>query len=62
MKALKIKHNNVLGYFIEVPAAQGEKLLSMAAGDEELSGLLAESFELADQPVLYLWYRPIGTP
>ena len=42
--------------------AQGEKLLSMAAGDEELSGLLAESFELADQPVLYLWYRPIGTP
>jgi len=26
--ALKIKHNNVLGYFIEVSAAQGEALLS----------------------------------
>ena len=26
--SLKVKHNNVLGYFIEVSAAQGEKLLS----------------------------------
>ena len=28
VRNLKIKHNNVLGYFIEVPAAQGEKLLA----------------------------------
>jgi DNA mismatch repair protein MutS len=27
IKALKIKHNNVLGYFIEVPAQHGERLL-----------------------------------
>ncbi|HEX5779723.1 MAG TPA: DNA mismatch repair protein MutS, partial [Xanthobacteraceae bacterium] len=27
VRALKIKYNNVLGYFIEVPAAHGEKLL-----------------------------------
>jgi DNA mismatch repair protein MutS len=27
VRALKIKHNNMLGYFIEVPAAHGEKLL-----------------------------------
>ena len=27
VKALKIKHNNVLGYFVEVPAAHGTKLL-----------------------------------
>ncbi len=28
IKNLKIKHNRVLGYFIEVPISQGEKLLS----------------------------------
>jgi DNA mismatch repair protein MutS len=28
VRSLKIKHNNVLGYFIEVPAAQGERLLA----------------------------------
>ena len=28
VRALKIKHNNVLGYFIEVPANHGEKLLA----------------------------------
>ena len=28
VRSLKIKHNNVLGYFIEVPANHGEKLLS----------------------------------
>src|SRR5690606_12841775 len=27
IKALKIKHNNVLGYFIEVPQQHGERLL-----------------------------------
>jgi len=27
IRALKIKHNNVLGFFIEVPASQGDKLL-----------------------------------
>lgn len=27
VKALKIKHNNVLGYFVEVPSAHGGKLL-----------------------------------
>jgi DNA mismatch repair protein MutS len=27
IRALKIKHNNMLGYFIEVPAQHGEKLL-----------------------------------
>jgi DNA mismatch repair protein MutS len=27
IRSLKIKHNNVLGYFIEVPAGQGERLL-----------------------------------
>jgi DNA mismatch repair protein MutS len=27
IKALKIKHNNVLGYFIEVPAQHGERLM-----------------------------------
>jgi DNA mismatch repair protein MutS len=27
LRSLKIKHNGVLGYFIEVPAAQGQKLL-----------------------------------
>ena len=26
--SLKVKHNNVLGYFIEVPAAHGDKLMS----------------------------------
>jgi hypothetical protein len=28
IRALKIKHNNMLGYFIEVPASHGEKLLA----------------------------------
>ncbi len=28
IRALKIKHNNVLGYFVDVPAQHGEKLLS----------------------------------
>jgi DNA mismatch repair protein MutS len=28
VRALKIKHNNVLGYFVEVTAQNGEKLLS----------------------------------
>ncbi len=27
IKSLKIKHNNVLGYFVEVPAAHGSKLM-----------------------------------
>ena len=27
VKALKVRHNNVLGYFVEVPAAHGDKLL-----------------------------------
>lgn len=27
VKALKVKHNNVLGYFVEVPAAHGPKLM-----------------------------------
>ncbi len=31
LKALKIKHNNVLGYFIEVTAQQGERLLTPEA-------------------------------
>jgi DNA mismatch repair protein MutS len=31
LKALKIKHNNVLGYFIEVSAQQGEKLMTPEA-------------------------------
>ncbi|MEM8786608.1 MAG: DNA mismatch repair protein MutS, partial [Pseudomonadota bacterium] len=30
--SLKIKHNNVLGYFIEVSAAQGERLLKAEGG------------------------------
>ena len=29
VKALKVRHNNVLGYFIEVPAAHGDALLNM---------------------------------
>ena len=28
VKSLKIKHNNVLGYFIETPAAQADKMMS----------------------------------
>jgi DNA mismatch repair protein MutS len=28
VRSLKIKHNNVLGYFIEAPAAQGERMLA----------------------------------
>jgi DNA mismatch repair protein MutS len=28
VRSLKIRHNNVLGYFIEVPASHGEKLLA----------------------------------
>ncbi len=32
VKSLKIRHNNVLGYFIEVSASHGEKLLPPAAG------------------------------
>lgn len=31
LKALKIKHNNMLGYFIEVSAQQGERLLTPEA-------------------------------
>ena len=27
IKALKVRHNNVLGYFVEVPAAHGDKLM-----------------------------------
>jgi DNA mismatch repair protein MutS len=27
IKALKVRHNNVLGYFVEVPAAHGDKLV-----------------------------------
>ena len=30
--ALKIKHNNVLGYFIEVPAKHGDKLMAQDSG------------------------------
>lgn len=30
VNTLKIKHNNVIGYFIEVPAAQGDKLFNDA--------------------------------
>ena len=30
--ALKIKHNNVLGYFIEVPAARADKLMEAESG------------------------------
>lgn len=28
IKSIKVKHNNVLGYFVEVPAAHGEKMMS----------------------------------
>ncbi len=28
VKSLKVKHNNVLGYFVETPAAHGDKLMS----------------------------------
>lgn len=28
VKALKVKHNNVLGYFVETPPTQGDKLMS----------------------------------
>lgn len=28
VKALKVKHNNVLGYYVEVPAAHGDKLMT----------------------------------
>ena len=28
IKAIKVKHNNVLGYFVEVPASHGNKLMS----------------------------------
>ena len=31
VKALKIRHNNVLGYFVEVTAQHGDKLMSRAA-------------------------------
>ena len=27
VRTLKVKHNNVLGYFVEVPSQHGEKLL-----------------------------------
>ncbi len=33
VKALKVRHNNMLGYFIEVPSAHGERLV--AAADTE---------------------------
>ncbi len=33
VKALKIKHNNVLGYFVEVPAAHGKVLLEQFEAD-----------------------------
>ena len=32
VRSLKVKHNNVLGYFIEVPEAQGKSLLGSYAG------------------------------
>ncbi|PWG73746.1 hypothetical protein DF186_21460, partial [Enterococcus hirae] len=28
LKTLKIKHNNVLGYFVETPPSQGDKLMA----------------------------------
>ena len=28
LKALKIKHNNVLGYFVEIPPSQGDRLMA----------------------------------
>ena len=31
VKALKIRHNNVLGYFVEVTAQHGDKLMTRAA-------------------------------
>ena len=34
MKALKIKHNNILGYFIEVTAQQAEQLKASAAAQD----------------------------
>ncbi len=30
IKALKVRHNNVLGYFVEVPSAHGERLMGEA--------------------------------
>ncbi len=32
IRALKIRHNGVLGYFVEVPAAQGQRLLEPGSG------------------------------
>ena len=32
VQALKIKHNNVLGYFVEVPARHGDKLMAEDSG------------------------------
>ncbi|MCW8914252.1 MAG: DNA mismatch repair protein MutS [Magnetovibrio sp.] len=32
--SLKVKHNNVLGYFIEVPAKQGDKMMEDVKGGE----------------------------
>ena len=44
VKALKIKHNNVLGYFVEVPAAQADRLMA-----EPLSDLFIHRQTLANQ-------------
>ena len=43
LRSLKIRHNGVLGYFVEVPAAQGQKLL-----DEPLKGAFIHRQTLAN--------------
>lgn len=52
VRSLKVKHNNVLGYFIEVPEAQGKSLLGSYAGfthrQTMASAMRFATVELAD--------------
>lgn len=54
IRALKIKHNNVLGYFVEVTAQHGERLMTPAAKEtfmhrQTLAGVMRfSSVELGD--------------
>jgi DNA mismatch repair protein MutS len=49
IQALKVKHNNVLGYFIEVPAGRADKLLTAKGAEEGEANPFMHRQTLANQ-------------
>lgn len=46
--ALKIVHNNILGYYIEVPAKRADKLLATSGGDPKLASIFIHRQTMAN--------------